>query len=210
MIKVILADDQRMFLDGMRNALEKDPEIKIIGEATTGEDVLQLLKQKEVDLVVLDIDMPNGMDGIEATKIIRMRYPKTQVLILSMFDNKEFIIQLMRYGAAGYILKNKTSKELLMAIHNVAAGRTHYGLEVMGRVTDISETYELEEVQLSKREVEILEKVAEGNSSDEIASLLNISVTTVSKHRQNILNKLGLKNAVQLTRFAIRNGYVKV
>lgn len=210
MIKVILADDQKMFLDGMRNALEKDQDIQIIGEANTGEEVLKLLEQSAVDLVVLDIDMPDGMDGIEATKQIRIHYPLTKVLILSMFDNKEFIIQLIRYGASGYILKNKTSQELLMAIHNVAAGRTHYGLEVMGRVTAVSDTDKQAEVKLSRRELEILEKVAEGHSSEEIASLLNISITTVSKHRQNILNKLGFKNAVQLTRYAIRNGYVEV
>ena len=133
---------------------------------------------------------------------------KDYVLCSNLID--EFIIKLIRYGASGYILKNKTSGELLMAIHNVAAGRTHYGLEIMHHAIAVSQSDTSEEVQLSRREVEILEKVAEGHSSDKISELLTISITTVNKHRQNILNKLGFKNAVQLTRYAIKNGYVKL
>ena len=209
-IKVILADDHQMFIDGMKVFLEKYEHIQIVGEANNGVEVIDILENESVDIVVLDIDMPGEMDGIETTKFIRKIHPNTKVLILSMFDKKEFIIKLMQHGAAGYILKNKSKEELLMAIHNIAAGRTHYGLEIMNHRISVDNLDEEIEVQLSEREIEILTKIAEGFSSKEAANLLHISETTVNTHRRNIMAKLELPSATHMVRYAIKHGYVKL
>lgn len=210
MIKILLADDHQMFLDGMRMFLETHEGIQIAGEALNGNQVIEFLENNEpVDIVVLDITMPE-LDGLETTKHIRKNYPNTKVLILTMYDNKEFIIKLIRYGASGYILKNKTKEELLMAIHNVAAGRTHYGLEVMAHAVEVSSYAEEEEIQLTEREIEVLQQIAEGNSSKQAASFLGISETTVNTHRRNIMAKLELPSATHLVRYAIKHGYVKL
>lgn len=209
MIKILLADDHPMFIDGMRSFLQDHQEIQIMGEANTGTEVLDFLEKEMVDVVVLDINMPE-MDGLETTKFIRKKYPDIKVLIITMYDKKEFILKLIRYGAAGYILKNKTKEELLMAIHNVAAGRTHYGLEVMAHAIEVSNIKEPEEVQLTERETEVLCKIAEGNSSKEAALALGISETTVNTHRRNIMAKLELPSAIHLVRYAIKNGLVNL
>ena len=155
-IKVLLADDHQMFIDGMKVFLEKYEHVEIVAEANNGNQVLDFLEQNSlnVDIVVLDIDMPD-LDGIETTKFIRKKYKNVKVLILSMFDRKEFIIKLMRYGASGYILKNKSKEELLAALNSLAAGRTHYGLEIMQHAISVSDIDEDEEVQLTEREIEI-------------------------------------------------------
>jgi len=207
MIKVLLADDHQMFIDGMRAFLEAHDDIEIVGEALNGVAVLDFLEKEAVDIVVLDITMPE-LDGLETTKIIRKKFKNTKVLILTMYDNKEFIIKLMRYGASGYILKNKTKEELFMAIHNVAAGRTHYGLEIMEHAVSVSNIDEDEEVNLTEREIEVMKKVAEGASSKEAAVILGISETTVNTHRRNIMSKLDLPSATHLVRYAIKHGYV--
>ena len=209
-VKVILVDDHQMFIDGMKVYLENYNHIEIVGEANSGVEVVDLLENEAVDVVVMDIDMPGEMDGIDTTKYIRKHYKNTKVLILSMFDKKEFIIKLMRHGASGYILKNKSKEELLMALNNVSAGRTHYGLEIMNHAIAVSNIDEDEEAQLTEREIEVLQKVAEGFSSKEAAGVLNISETTVNTHRRNIMAKLELPSATHLVRYAIKHGYVKL
>lgn len=208
MIKVILADDHPIFLDGMKVYLEKYNHIQIVGEANNGEEVLTLLEMQPVDIVVLDIGMPK-LDGIETTKFIGKKYPNTKVLIVSMHGKKEFIIKLMKYGAAGYILKNKTKEELLTAINNIAVGKTHYSLEIINQAVSLDFHSDEEEVFLTDREIEILKKITEGHSSKKIAELLYITETTVSTHKRNIQKKLKLPNTAQLVRYAIRNGYIK-
>lgn len=210
MIKVLLADDHQMFIDGMKVFLKEYNHIEIVGEANTGLEVLDILEKNIViDVVVLDIAMPD-LDGIETTKFIRKNYPNTKVLILSMHDEKDFIIKLMRYGASGYILKNKSKEELLSALNNIAAGRTHYGLEILNHAISVSDLDEDEEIQLTEREVDVLKTVAEGLTAKEAAKLLNISETTVNTHRRNIMGKLELPSATHLVRYAIKHGYVKL
>lgn len=208
-VKIILADDHQMFIDGMRIFLEKHDNVEIIGEAKNGNGVIEILEKESVDVVVLDINMPE-MDGLEATKFIRKNYNNTKVLILSMFDNKETIIKLMRYGASGYILKNKTQNELYSALLNISQGRTHFGLEIMEQAVAVSNIDEVEEVTLTDREIEVLQKVAEGASSKEAAQALGISETTINTHRRNIMAKLELPSATHLVRYAIKHGFVKL
>ncbi len=209
MISVVLADDQQMFIDGLRVLLEKHNDINIVGEATNGHQVINILKNQPVDIVVLDIEMPE-QNGIETTKIIKKDFPNSKVLILSMYDKKEYILKLMQHGASGYILKNKSKEELLMAIRNVAAGNSHYGLEVMNHAISTSNLDKDEEIQLTEREVEVLIKIAEGYTSKEAADLLFITERTVNTHRRNIMLKLDLPSGIHLTRYAIKHGYVKL
>ena len=158
-------------------------------------------------MVVLDIRMPE-LNGIETTKIIKKEYPNTKVLILTMYNQKDFIMQLMRVGASGYILKNKSSEELLMAIHNIHKGHSHYGLEILNTATSISNT--TEEVNLTKREEEVLILIAEGQTTKEISAKLNIAEPTVNTHRRNLLQKLEVPNDKYLVRYAIKHGLVSL
>jgi Response regulator containing a CheY-like receiver domain and an HTH DNA-binding domain len=209
MIRILLVDEQQMFLDGIRALLEKYSDIEVVGTANNGEQALKILNIMTVDVVVMDINM-SGMNGIEATKLIREKYEKTKVLILSMSKKKEFIIKLIEHGATGYILKNKGKEELLMAIQNVAVGKSHYGLEVLDHAVSVSNIDRGSEVVLTEREREVLILIAEGYSSREISSSLYISEATVNTHRRNIMAKLGLPSATHMVRYAIKHGYVKL
>lgn len=208
MIRVLLADDHQLFLDGLKSLLEKDDEIEVIGEALDGHEVLEILEQNPIDVAILDIEMPN-LNGVKTTELIRQKYPKTKVLVLTMYNKKDFIVNLMKYGASGYILKNKTKEELLNAIHNVHGGKTHYGLEILNTATSIDENH-YEEGILTEREEQVLVKIAEGYKSREISELLFISEATVNTHRRNILAKLNLPNVAHLVRYAIKHGYVEL
>ena len=210
MIKILLADDHQILIDGIRSFLEKYEDIQVVAEANNGQEVLDILETRstDIDIAVLDIEMPI-LDGIETCKIIRKNYKHIKVLIVSMFNTKEFVLKLIQNGAAGYILKERTKEDLVTAIKNVYAGNTYYGLKVMeNAVKDPQEEKEL--VQLSEREIEVLKLVAEAYSSKEISALLNISETTVNTHRRNIMTKLKIKNVVDLTRYAIKHGYSKI
>lgn len=208
MIKVLVADDHQLFLDGLKSLLKEDSEIEVIGEALDGHEVLELLEQHPIDIAILDIEMPN-LNGVETTRLIRQKYPKTKVLILTMYNKKDFIVNLMKYGASGYILKNKTTKELLEAIHNIYHGKIHYSLEVLNTATTIDDNH-YEEGILTEREEQVLIKIAEGYKSREVSELLFISEATVNTHRRNILAKLNLPNVAHLVRYAIKNGYVEL
>ncbi len=211
MIKVLLADDQKMFMDGMRSFLEKESDIEIVGEAINGDEVINFLnKQSDVDVVILDVEMPIK-DGIETTKIIKkdIRFKKMKILILTMYNEKNFIVKLLEAGADGYILKNKSKEELVQAIHNVNRGQPHFGLEVLNQARSTSSNLE-KKIELTEREVEVLCLIAEGKTTREIAALLYISEPTVNTHRRNLLRKLEFPNDKYLVRYAIKQGFVKL
>lgn len=206
MIKVLLADDHQMFIDGMKTNIQQDENITVVGEANNGQEVLDFLAANEVDVVVLDINMP-VLDGIEATKEIKNTYPKVKVLILTMFKERDFIMKLLDIGAAGYVLKDKTSEELLMAINNVHNDIPHYGLEIMS-IAAMAQKEKKEEVDLTNREKEVLCLIAEGFTTKEISTKLFIAEPTVNTHRRNLLQKLDVPNSQHLVRYAIRHGMI--
>ena len=208
MIKIILADDHQMFLDGMKSFLKQAPDIYIVGEAVNGREVMEILKNEPVDVVVLDVEMPE-MDGIETTRQIKKDFQQTKVLILTMFNRKGFIVKLMEEGASGYILKNKSKEELTMAIRNVYEGRPHFGLEVLDKATTVPSNLD-KKVHLTGREIDVLRLIAEAKTTKEIASILYISEPTVNTHRRNLLRKLGFDNSSHLVRYAIKHGYVSL
>jgi two-component system, NarL family, nitrate/nitrite response regulator NarL len=212
MINVIIADDHQIVLDGLKSLLEREKDICSVGEALNGIELLTLLEKKQADVAVIDIDMPR-MNGIEATKEIKKLYPEVKVLILSMYNDNEYIRQLIETGASGYILKNKGKEELVNAIRKIATGGEYYGDAVVKTlIADIKKPRKSPSdvsITLTKRETEVLELIAEGNSTPLIADKLFIAHCTVETHRRNLIDKLSVANTKELIRYAIENGYIK-
>ncbi len=211
MIRVLLVDDHEMFVDGLKSVISKEDGIEVVGGASNGREVLDFLGREKVDIVVMDIEMPE-MDGIQTTKWIADHYPGVKVLILSMYNKKQFILNVMRIGAAGYILKNQGKDELVKAIHAITDGISYYSREILQTLsaeeTDIVKSRIQEVVKITKREREILRLLGHCKTSNEIAEELFISVHTVESHIRNLLSKLDMPNRLHLVRYAIENGYV--
>ncbi len=206
MINIIIADDHRMFIDGLVSMLVNETDIAILGEAANGNEVMKLLATHKPDIVLLDINMPE-MNGIDATTLIRKKHPAVKILILTMYKTKGFINGLMKTGASGYVLKNTGQHELLEAIRTLAAGGTFFSCEVAETITQKNSKYTVEdEVTLSKREIEIIKEIANGLTSRQISEKFSVSYFTIETHRKNILNKLGLNNVAELIRYAAESG----
>jgi len=212
-IKVLLADDHKMIRAGLRLVLEQQPEISVAGEADDGRQAVSLAQELKPDVVVMDIGMPT-LNGIEASLQIKQALPNTAIVMLSMHSDEGYILRALRAGAAGYILKDSAEADLVSAVRAVAEGKSFFSPKVSRilledymrklRKTGAEDSYDL----LSAREREILQLVAEGQSSKEIANLLNLSVYTVETHRGNIMQKLNLRGIPELILYAVRKGIV--
>jgi DNA-binding NarL/FixJ family response regulator len=206
MIKVLLVDDQYLIRQGLRALLELEPDLEIIGEAENGREAIDLIAQSQPDVVLMDMRMP-VMDGVGATREIQQRFNNTKVLILTTFDDTEYVAAALQYGAMGYLLKDTPSEELAVAIRAVHRGYTQLGPGIVKKLFAFS-TYEeptppppaLE--QLTPREKEVLKLIANGASNREIAGQLYISEGTVKNHVTNILNRLNLRDRTQAALFA--------
>ena len=210
MINVLLADDHQIVIEGLEHILREKEDIRVIGTANDGNQVLKILeKEKEVDIAILDIEMP-GINGVELSKIIKKEYPGIKIVILSMYNQKKFILELMNLGISGYILKNKSKEQLIHAIHQVQSGSVYFGLEVLNAMSQKIDSPPEEKTQLTIREKEILACIGEGMATKEISSQLNINETTVNTHKRNLLNKLDVPNDKHLVRYAIKHGYSKL
>lgn len=203
MIKIVVADDHKIVIDGIISFLEKESNIEIVGHALDGEEVIEILDNVAVDLAILDIEMPN-LNGIETTKQIKERFPATKVLILSMYRNKDYILNLFRLGVNGYVLKNKGKEDLVSAINAIHQGRPYYPLDVM-QIIQENPFIRKESPKLSDREIEVLCLVARAKTSKEIGKLLFISKVTVESHIRNIKDKLGFTRSGELIRYALKN-----
>jgi len=211
---IILADDHALVRWGLRRLLEDMEELEVVGEANDGLELLELLRHVTPQMVILDIFMPN-LRGIEAISEIKAMHPEVEILILTMHRDKEYLYLALSAGAKGYLLKEDAPKELYSSISAVRQGRTYispYFLDsVVSDVVQIVKgdaTVILEPEILTTREREIVKLIAEGKSSKEIANLLFISVFTVNNHRASIMEKLNLKKATDLVKYAIRKGYI--
>lgn len=212
-IKIFLADDHHVFRDGIRILLESEPPFEVISEAATGLEVLEQLKSKFPDILLLDIDMPE-INGLELMKYLSAQYPKVPVLVLSTHDDEQFIIHMMKNGAKGYILKSCRKDELILAIKTVYAGGSYFGKEVSDKLIYSAERKEQSlkktaKIPLTQREVEVLKLVAQGLTNQEIGQRLFISHRTVDTHRRNMMVKLDLHNAVALTHYAAQHGLLE-
>jgi len=208
MIRLLIADDHKIFRDGLISIFNNEGKIKVIGEASNGSQALQILGEIEVDVVLMDINMGENDDGISTTQIIKQKYPNTNVLILSMYNESSYIIKSMEVGASGYLLKNAGREETIRAIQTIYAGDTYYSSEVSDKIMAHITNKNKSSIHLTKREVEILKLIANEYSNSQIAEKLFISIRTVDTHRRNLLEKIAVKNTVGLIKYAIKEGLV--
>jgi len=205
-IRVVLADDHKILLDTLSILLENETDIEVIGTAADGRAVQNLVASLHPDVVVMDIGMP-GMNGIDATRHLVSGFPKIKVVALSAFSQKQYVLEMLEAGASGYIVKENAAGELVRAIRAVIKGQKFLCPEVASAVVDHLGRHSAEKIpQLGSREREVLQLLAEGSSSPEIAKRLFISSSTVDVHRRNIMNKLELHSVAELTKYALRNG----
>ena len=211
--QIVLADDHLMFRQGLRKILEERVDLKVIGEATCGLELLKLLQELVPDLVILDISMPN-LRGIEAVREIKSLCPNVKILILTMHKEREYLYQSVSAGADGYLLKEDADTELFSAIKTIQQGRIYVSPAMADESKDDWARMARGERAipfgdpLTTRERQVLKLIAEGKSSKEIGDLLFISVRTVERHRANMMDKLGLKKIADLVKYAIQKGYV--
>jgi DNA-binding NarL/FixJ family response regulator len=202
-IKILIADDHRVFIDGMTALLQSVNGIKVLGDAENGEQLIEKASILKPDVILTDVQMP-VMDGIQATKEIHKRFPEIKIIALTMHNESGVIKKMLEVGAAGYVLKTIDKVELIEVIKKVASGQKHFSAEVTSRLmNDFSGKQAASPIDtLTKREKEILALIAQGLTDKEIAEKVFLSPLTVITHRKNILSKLGLKNKVEITRFA--------
>ena len=204
MIRLVLADDHQLFLDGLQSLLSSSPEIEILGSALNGQQAIDLVSKLHPDLILLDVNMPE-MDGIETTTYIKAHFPEVKVLILTMFNTPDFIGNLVACGADGYILKNTGQEELLNSINKVKNGEPYFGAAVTSTImSSFRKSNAAEpEAHLTKREVDVLNLITQECTTQEIADKLFISNHTVETHRKNLLSKLNVRNTAGLVKYAI-------
>jgi DNA-binding NarL/FixJ family response regulator len=204
-MRVILADDHRMMRDGLRAVLERDG-IDVIGEASNGHEAIAEALRVRPDVVIMDIAMP-ALNGIDATRKLTSEVPGIKVIGLSMNADHRYVIAMLEAGAAGYLLKNGASEELLTALSTIMRGETYLSPEVATAVKSDARGHRPRlERSLTPREREVLQLLAEGKSSKEIASVLDIALPTVETHRRQLMAKLNLRTIAELTKYAIREG----
>jgi DNA-binding NarL/FixJ family response regulator len=200
-IRALIADDHQLFRDGLKVLLQSAPDIELVGEASTGREVIELAAEGQPDVIVMDLQMP-GIDGIEATRRIVRTSPHINVLMVTMFEDDQSVFAAMRAGARGYVLKGAKHDEMLRAVRAVSSGEAIFSPSIAARMVDyftLSRSVIPEEVfpDLTDREREVLDLIARGESNAEIASSLTISVKTVRNHVSNIFSKLQVADRAQ-------------
>jgi len=212
-IRVLLADDHEVVRSGLRMVLEAESDIEVVAEASDGSQALEQALAGELDLTILDVSMPR-MTGLQAAAELHRRRPELRILMLSMHDNEQYFFEALKAGACGYVLKTAANRDLVEACRACMRGEAFlYPPAVATLVRDYMDGAQLGETPpedlLTARELEVVKLIAEGHTSEEIAAQLVLSKKTVEHHRANILGKLGMRNRVDLTRYAIRRGLVE-
>ena len=206
--RVLLADDHPVVRNGLRELLNSEPDFRVVGEVDDGAKAVERALADDVDLVILDVTMPR-MTGLQAARELASRKPGLRILMLSMHENEQFLFEALRAGASGYVLKTAADRDLVNACRATMRGETFlYAGAVAALVREHLERDATSLDPLTPRELEVVKLVAEGHTSDEIAGMLFISRKTVDRHRANILEKLGMRDRVDLTRYAIRRGLI--
>ncbi len=213
MIKILLAEDHEILRDGLKSLLKDEPGLAIVEEAKNGKEVIEKISMTEVDIAIMDINMPI-MNGLETTQYLHQNHKGVKVLVLSMMDNDKYLTHMFAAGATGYLLKSTSKEELIYAIKKVAKGGTYICSEMTLNILDKPKrNYDSltghSSVYLSKRELEVLQQIAEGLTNNEIAVKLFTSRRTVETHRMNLIEKTKSKNTAALIKFAILNGFIQ-
>jgi two-component system response regulator NreC len=208
-IRILLADDHGVVRKGLRFILEQEPEMKVIGEACDGREVVKMAEEQTPDVVIMDIGMPK-LNGIEATAQIVKRNPDIGVIFLSMHSDESYLLRALTAGAKGYLLKDSAETDLVRAVQAVASHKSFFSPAIANTLLEdylrqlkqrgMQDSYDL----LTEREKEILQLIAEGKSNKDVAAMLNISVYTVETHRTHIMQKLNLHNMAEIVLFAVR------
>lgn len=209
-IKVILADDHKIMLEGLRTLISKQPGMSVIGEAIDGYEAIKLTEDLSPDVVIMDITMP-GLNGIKVTEKITSEFSDTKVIILSMHDDKLYVIKAFKAGALGYLLKKSAFNELICAIQTVNNGSVYISSSIASIVMEnfvfsLANKKSLHSLLLTDRENEVLKMIAEGKSTKAMAAALYVSMKTVESHRKKIMDKLEIHSVAELTKYAVREG----
>ncbi len=213
-IRVLLADDHTILRQGIRVLLENHEDIEVVGEASDGREAISLAKQFRPDVVLMDIAMPL-LNGLEATRQIKHDFPEISILVLTMYDTEEYVSQILRAGAAGYVLKKVAATELVSAIRAVYQGEAFLYPSVTRTVLEdylrrVASGQKLDSYEtLTNREREIVQLVAEGHTNKEIAKILCISIKTVQTHRTHLMEKLGMHDRSELIKYAVQRGIIQ-
>jgi DNA-binding NarL/FixJ family response regulator len=214
-ISVLLAEDHMIVREGLLKLLETDPRIRVVGQAANGRQAIEKTLLLKPDVVVMDIAMPQ-LNGVEATRQIRQAAPETKVLVLTAHGDDIYVERLMELGAAGYLIKQTSAAHLCNAIHEVHKGNSFFSPSISKtiarqnrNVLDRNGRVKTKAVVLSTREMEVLQMVAEGSANKQIAAVLNISIKTVEKHRDHLMQKLDIHDTASLTRYAIATGVIE-
>ena len=210
--RILVADDHPIVRSGLRTVLNAQPDLQVVAEATDGAEAVRLTLAEDVDLAILDVSMPK-LTGIQAAAELHKRKPELRLLMLSMYDSEQFLYESLKAGASGYVLKSDADHDLVDACRRTMQGQSFlYPSAVASLVRDYVERGDPGAVEfeiLTPRELQVLKLIAEAHTSKEIAAQLVISIKTVERHRQNILDKLGMSDRVELTRYAIRRGLIE-
>lgn len=211
---VLLVDDHQMFREGIRRLFESRDDLLVLGEAGDGRAAVRMVKELKPQVVVMDVSMPE-LNGIEATRQILLSCPGVKIVALSMHSDRRFVLKMLKAGAAGYLLKDSVFDELIRAIESVMHGKTYLSPEIAGLVLDdyrslSQRSQDNDGSGLSPREREVVQLIAEGRTSKQIAQALSVSAKTVETHRAQAMRKLDIHNLAELTKYAIREGLTSV
>jgi DNA-binding NarL/FixJ family response regulator len=209
--RILIADDHAIVRQGLRLVLNSEPDLEVVAEAADGAEAVERALEDDIDLAVLDISMPRKT-GLQAATELHRRRPDLRVLILSMYDNEQFLFEALKAGASGYVLKSGADRDIVEACRAAVRGEPFLypaGVQALVRELVESQRERGDYEPLTPRELEVVKLIAEGSSSKDIAAALVLSVKTVERHRANILEKLGLRDRVDLTRYAIRRGLIE-
>jgi DNA-binding NarL/FixJ family response regulator len=205
--KILIADDHAMVRDGVKNLIQQNKDLVVVGEARSGNETLELYDKLQPDLLIMDISMPD-MNGMEVSRAILARNANANIVILSMYDDEDYISRCLEYGVKGYVVKNESGSELEYAIKSVLQGKNYFSRQAQDVIfkkysQNVSKKKQTEDtVNLTKREVEIIKLIADGLTSQQMADRLFISPRTVETHRANVMKKLTVKNAIELVKKA--------
>ncbi|MEO6612311.1 MAG: response regulator transcription factor [Chitinophagaceae bacterium] len=208
-IKLLIADDHRILRDGIVSLLQSEESFQIIATAANGYEVMDLVAKKDIDVCLLDINMP-GLDGIETAKLLKEKKPGIKIIMLTTYNDREIISELVHIGVSGYLLKNSDREELVEAVHKVMKGRHYFSEEVENIILEgLTEKKTAEVVSLTERELEVMHLLAREYTNDKIAKALHISYRTVETHRKNIMQKTKAHNLAGLIKFAYSKGLIR-
>ena len=205
--KILIADDHAMVRDGVKNLINQNKELMVVGEASSGKEALELFDQLQPDLVIIDISMPD-INGMEVSKAMLAKNPQANIVVLSMYDDEDYISRCLEYGVKGYVIKNESGSELEFAIRSVLSGKNYFSRHAQDAIFKkysqavTRKRHQEGSVKLTNREVEIVKLISEGLTSQQMADKLFISPRTVETHRANLMKKMSVKNAIELVKKA--------